>query len=161
MNHLQQRLFTQPELNVFAVLDGAAIPDLLPQLQHYQPEYTCLYRGQLDPELAAAVPYLIRLESGSALLDWLDNGWGNHWGIFAAAKANLRAMRQHFRQLLKVELPEGEIVHFRFYDPRVLRVFLPTCDEEEQQIMFGPITCYWVEIEGETPNWLRFMSKAD
>jgi hypothetical protein len=159
MNRLQQRLFTQADVNIFAVLDGAVIPDLLAQLQQYQPESCCLYRGRLEPDLAAAAPYLIRLEQGSALLDWIDGGWGKHWGIFAAAKANLRTMRQHFRRLLTVELPEGKVVYFRFYDPRVLRVFLPTCHEEERRLMFGPVLWYGMEGEGEPPSWLPFASR--
>ena len=30
----------------FAVLDGAAIPDLLTKLYELEPEYECLYRGE-------------------------------------------------------------------------------------------------------------------
>jgi hypothetical protein len=157
---LQAQLFSQAEANVFAVLDGASIPDLLAKFDQYQPEYGCLYRGELPADLAAAAPYLVRLEQGSALLEWVLRGVGKHWGIFAAGPVNLRTMRQHFRRLLTVELPEGKTVFFRFYDPRVLRVFLPTCSREEQQVLFGPVVCYWVEDEGKSPSLLQFGLKA-
>ena len=32
---LQAQLFSQPAANVFAILDGASIPDLLAQLEQY------------------------------------------------------------------------------------------------------------------------------
>ncbi len=158
----QAQLFSQPAANVFVILDGALIPDLLAQLEQYQPEYCCLYRGELPADLAAAAPYLVRLEYGSALVKWLLlEGFGRHWGIFAVAKANLRIMRQHFRSLLTVQLPEGKTVYFRFYDPRVFRTFLPTCRLEEQQRLFGPVLQYWVESGKEETIFLPFSLKED
>jgi hypothetical protein len=35
---------------------------------------------------------------------------------------------------------------FRFYDPRVLSVFLPTCLPEQITEMFGPVTHFFVEV---------------
>ncbi|NJO18602.1 MAG: DUF4123 domain-containing protein, partial [Thioploca sp.] len=87
------------------------------------------------------------------------SGIGKQWGIFATAKANLRTMCQHFRGLLTVELPSGQTVAFRFYDPRVWRVFWPQCSEEERQVMFGPVVRYWVEGEGEAVSLLPFALK--
>jgi hypothetical protein len=37
--------------NVYAVLDGAAIEDLLPNLAAHNPQHVCLYRGELEPDL--------------------------------------------------------------------------------------------------------------
>lgn len=155
---LQKQLFSQPEANVFAVLDGASIQNLLEKLEQYQPEQYCLYRGELAADLAKVAPYLVRLEQGSEVLNWILSGFGKHWGIFAVAKANLRTMRQHFRQLLTVELAEGKVVYFRFYDPRVLRGFLPTCNAQQNQIMFGPILSYFTEKE-DTQAFLYFPSE--
>jgi hypothetical protein len=36
---------------------------------------------------------------------------------------------------------------FRYYDPRVLRVYLPTCQPNELRTVFGPIRSYLVEGE--------------
>lgn len=153
----QSQLFSQSDANVFVVLDGAKVPGLLKQLEDAQPEYCCLYRGELIPELAEVVPYLVRLEQGSEFSKWVLSGIGKHWGIFAVAKTNLRTMGQHFRSLLTVELPNGQTVAFRFYDPRVLRVFLPSCEEGERREMFGPVAHYLVEGEARG-TFLRFTS---
>ena len=45
---------------------------------------------------------------------------------------------------------EHKKVLFRFYDPRVLRVFLPTCTPKEVLEFFGPIKRY--VLEGEEPT---------
>src|SRR5215468_3484951 len=90
------------ELNAFAVLDGAAAPDLLDQLYgDPRPEFICLYRGDLEPDIAEIAPYLVRLEPGHPFTDWLlAEGWGKHWGIFAVSAAGLKTIRTHLRKFL-------------------------------------------------------------
>ncbi len=39
----------------------------------------------------------------------------------------------------------GRILVFRFYDPRVLRAYLPTCTAEEIAQFFGPISHFAAE----------------
>jgi hypothetical protein len=90
----------------------------------------------------------------------IEKGWGNHWGIFAVANTELKTMRRHFRTFLMVYDPEGKPLYFRYYDPRVLRVYLPTCNLEETDAVFGPISGYM--MEGENPETLlRFSRGSD
>ncbi len=50
-------------------------------------------------------------------------------------------------------------LYFRYYDPRVMRVYLPTCNAQELAAMFGPIQFY--VLEGEKPEeMLRFAVRA-
>ncbi len=153
---LSRVLFGDEEAHAYAVLDGASIPDLLENMHRFQPEHECLYRGDLPADLAHAAPYLVRLEPESELAEWvIGQGWGRHWGIFAISPADLREMRRHFRTFLMVHDSEGKPLYFRYYDPRVLRVYLPTCNAEELATMFGPVACYL--LEAEEPNTvLRF-----
>ena len=62
----------------------------------------------------------------------------------------LRALRDHFREFHTVELPDQRTVLFRYYDPRVLRSFLPACNAAELASFFGPVQSFIVE--GETPE---------
>lgn len=147
------RLGRDPDAKVYAVLDGASIPNLLEHLTPHAPNYECLYRGELKPDLAAAAPYLAILEEDSDLTDWiLQQGWGKHWGIFAICPAELAAMRRHFRTFLMVHSSEGKPLYFRYYDPRVLRTYLPTCNAEELGTLFGPVQSF--VMESETPGEL-------
>jgi hypothetical protein len=102
--------------------------------------------GELSEELAEAAPYLVRILPDTAFTEWLlTEGWGNHWGIFALSKADMREMRKHFRTFLVVKNPEGKQIYFRYYDPRVLRAYLPTTSEDERRQVFGPIEMYLLE----------------
>ncbi len=148
-----QNLFADEGMNVFAVLDGASVPGLLPKLDGEKPPYECLYRGELAPDLAEAAPYLAQLEQQSEFTKWVTgHGWGKHWGIFAVTAADLRAMRQHFRRFLTVHDSKGQPLLFRYYDPRVMRSYLPTCNAEELTAFFGPVVSYL--LEAQTPDTL-------
>lgn len=149
-------LFSEDQNNIYAILDGASVPELPQILHRYQPDYECLYRGDLTPDMLYVAPYLVRLESPSEFMEMIiEQGWGKHWGIFALSPAVLRAMRQHFRKFLMVHDPDGKPVLFRYYDPRVLRVYLPTCNAEELVTVFGPVVSYILEDE-DTNTALRF-----
>ena len=153
---LYDRLFADEEAHVYAVLDGASVGELLPKLYELEPEYECLYRGELEPDMAEVAPYLVRLEPETEFADWVvGEGWGRHWGVFAVTDADLRAAQKHFRSFLTVYDPAGKPLLFRYYDPRVLRIYLPTCNAEELRAVFGPVSCYL--LEGEDPaTLLRF-----
>jgi len=143
-----QLLFSAEEGSVFAILDGAAVGDLLTPLYEHHPNFECLYRGELQPDIAEVVPYLVQLEPETEFTKWLlDQGWGNHWGIFVFADADLPTMRRHFRRFLTVHDPDGKPLYFRYYDPRVLRVYLPTCNASELRTGFGPVAWFLLEDE--------------
>jgi hypothetical protein len=153
---VSDKLFDNEELNVYAVLDGASIPDLLDQLHEQQPEHVCLYRGELEPDMAEVAPYLVKLEPDTDFTDWLiEKGWGGHWGVFALSHESLSGMRRHFRKFLVVYDPENKPLYFRYYDPRVLRTYLPTCNAEELATVFGPVESYFLEDEDSVAA-LRF-----
>ncbi len=149
VNALTQLLWMSPQDKVYALLDGASVPGLLDQLYgEPAPEFECLLRGELEPDMAEVAPYLVELERGSKFAEWvIAQGWGNHWGVFAVTQSDLRALRFHLRKLNIVYGPEGKPMMFRHYDPRVLRSFLPTCDAEQVKEMFGPIERYVAEGE--------------
>jgi hypothetical protein len=105
-------------------------------------------------------PYLVKLEYDHPFTKLVcEEGWGNHWGIFVItpAEVNIRDLRKHFRRFLMVYDSDGKLIYFRYYDPRVLRVYLPTCNAEEIKIVFGPVGSYITEDE-DSSNLLCFTS---
>ncbi|HUR45218.1 MAG TPA: DUF4123 domain-containing protein, partial [Candidatus Saccharimonadales bacterium] len=133
-------LFGKGDVPLYAVLDGASSPDLVKKIYEHEPEYCCLYRGELPPDMAVVAPYLAKLEPESEFTKWiLMEGWNVHWGIFFLSPTTLRALRDHLRQFHTVELPDQRTVLFRYYDPRVLRTFLPACNAAELETFFGPV----------------------
>jgi hypothetical protein len=156
---ITERLFHDEEQNVFALLDGASIPDLLMALYDHKPEHICLYRGELEPDIEEVAPYLVQLNIDAEFTDWIiEKGWGNHWGIFATARSDLKTMRRHFRGFLRVYDAEARPLLFRYYDPRVLRDYLPMCNERELETIFGPVVNYFAE-DKDKQTLLKFGMK--
>ncbi len=152
-DEVREFLFAGDGAAVFAVLDGASVPGLPVRLHQARPGFECLYRGELAPDMAEVAPYLVRLERQAEFTAWvLTEGWGKHWGIFVSTQADLHTMRQHFRRFLMVHDSTGKPLYFRFYDPRVLREFLLTCNSGQLAEMFGPVASY--VTEGEQPGAL-------
>lgn len=147
---LVRQLFASPALQAYAILDGAANPALLDHLYDERPEFACLYRGELAPDIAECAPYLARLEPGTAFTEWVTGqGWGRHWGVFAIAECDLRTLHRHLRKLNMVYDPElHQSLLFRYYDPRVLSAFLPTCSGEQSAEFFGPVKTWFAETDG-------------
>jgi hypothetical protein len=48
---------------------------------------------------------------------------------------------------------------FRYYDPRVMRIYLPTCNAGELRTLFGPVGLY--VMEGEDPTTLLRYHRAE
>ena len=100
-----------------------------------------------------AAPHLVQLEHrNSRSRELIESAWGNSWGVFLKCNGTLDTVRRHFRKFLSVRDPSGKLLVFRYYDPRVFRVYLPTCRSEELRTVFGPVDCFWVEHED--PNTL-------
>lgn len=153
VQRLWQQLPDQEPAHVFAILDGARDERIHPTLLQSANEHCCLYRGDLEPDLTAAAPYLVQLQPEGAFTTWLVSyGWGDSWGVFLQSAASLPELRRHFRRFLMVYDPDGQPMYFRYYDPRVLRVYLPTCNASELRIIFGPVLRYC--LEAEDPNSL-------
>ena len=49
----------------------------------------------------------------------------------------------------KVKTEDLQLLYFRFYDPRVLRIFLPTCDRKQIVEFFGPVQAFICEQDEE------------
>jgi pSer/pThr/pTyr-binding forkhead associated (FHA) protein len=139
-------LFRNEFQPLYVLLDAAAEPSVLKVLLESKEEYQSLYQGASGAQLTHFAPYLVRLPKESPLLETLvQQGWGKNWGVYLTCDQPLEELRKHLRHFLMVTMPDGKQVYFRFYDPRVLRVYLPTCSAEETTQFFGPIRSYVAE----------------
>jgi len=143
---------------VYCVLDGARDPEILKWLRLSGLKFSCLYSGQLTASLEAAAPYLVQLTPTSpSARELLARGWGRAWGIFIFAPAALPmpAIRLHLKKFLRVRTEDKKLLMFRYYDPRVLSIFLPTCTDEEFSKFLGPLNRLLVESD-EGARWNLF-----
>lgn len=133
---------------LFAVLDAARDPRIYPFLFGGDERYESLYEGPQAADLNLVAPYLVALPPPAPRLEGLlQMGWGHAWGFYLTSRQPFDAIRKHLRRFLTVELPGGAPALFRFYDPRVLRVFLPSCSPAEYAGFMRPFEAILVEDE--------------
>ena len=144
---LKNYLFSETT-RLYCILDGASVEDLPMRLYETNTPNYCLFRGELEPDVLYAAPYVAMLLPGSSFSEWVfKESPGNHWGIFAHCRYSLKEMRRHCRALINVYDEKGNPMIFRYYDPRVLRKFLPTCTNNEIVTLFGKIETLFAETE--------------
>ena len=133
----------------YCVLDAARLEERLDMAKEKAGlnAHWCLYQGVSAEQMANVAPYLF-LSTPPALLDWLfADGWGDAWGIYALSRATPDVLYHHFRRFLLVRSETGQSLYFRFYDPRVLRRFLLTCNPAQLTDFFGPVRYFLMEDE--------------
>jgi len=131
-----------------ALLDAARMGANMAHARAMTQQHASLYKGDSQKDLADFAPYIFSLNGGNDLVRWLlEAGWGNSWGVFLQTIAPGPVLVRHFRQFLMVTLETGEEAYFRFYDPRVLRAFLPTCNTRQLHEFFGPVQRFFLEDE--------------
>jgi hypothetical protein len=136
--------------NVWMILDGARDRRIYSDLLNSHLIYTCLYSGSLPFELEVAAPYLVQLEyEDKSTRSLITRSWGQSWGTYLRCDTRMERLRRHLRTMLLVRTWRGERLVFRYYDPRVLRVYLPTCTQEELKTVFGPIQNFYTESEAD------------
>ncbi len=145
---------------LFAVLDAARDPLVLARISHCSEQHQSLYEGAQGDQLAAVAPYLLALPDGSsALPEIVRDGWGRSWGVYLTTVQPFAEVRKHLRRFLMVETDGGSPLYFRYYDPRVLRPFLPSCSRPEAIGFFGAIDSFL--MEGDDPDTLLQFDHLD
>jgi hypothetical protein len=133
----------------YAIVDAARTPRVLRLVKGCGERALILYEGPIAQEIAEVAPYLIPADRGSGVAEQIVSaGWGDAWGVFCASKVGPDELRRHLRKFLTVLTEKRKRMLFRFYDPRVLRVYLPTCTPAELQTFFGPVERFVIEGEG-------------
>jgi hypothetical protein len=119
----------------------------------------CLYRGDLPRELSDAAPHLMRVWPGHETTErFFRQGWHDSWGVLLAFTGPMKTLYRHLRQFLRAQTEDGRVLAFRYYDPRVLRVYLPVCTPEEMERFFGPIEAF--AAEDEAPDTFHVFKRA-
>jgi hypothetical protein len=151
------QMLSHPGRPLFTLLDTSRDDIAREALAASSLRHEPLFDGQGADQASTRAPILVELgqtdESGlgteaKAFLDTLlALGWGKGWGIFCTSGAPFEELLQHFRSFVLVRTREQRPLYFPFYDPRVLRAFLPVCEPQELSAIFGPVASYFVESE--------------
>ena len=141
----------------YLLLDAGRVgnPDMQQAARDNNPN-ECLF--SFDKQyLSGVAPYCFQFSCTTPFANWyFKNGWGHSWGVLIKSSWPLPALSNLLRKYLRINIEAGQECYFRFYDPRVLRIFLPTCHAAQIRKFFGNAIEYFI-VEDEDPDFaLRF-----
>jgi len=138
---------------LYALLDAYDAPQVPGKVQELGKESAvCLFFGSAEKKYWELAPYLIQIDPPT--LEWMrQTVWKSPCGVFLLSKSGLETLRTHLRRFLMVQLPDGERWFFRFYDPRILKVYLENCRPDELEIFFGPVRSFGI-VDAESDQIL-------
>lgn len=155
--HLKAMLWAAESARVYAVIDGAVVPQLQDRLSKADVRgWSCLLRGALPPEQAGTAPCVVELSPEAEFTTWLLGKATEAypgWGVLGVGPMALLAMREHSRRLLHVGLPNGQTPKWRWFDPTLWGALLPKLDASQLDEVFGPLTD-WVIVAPSHWQWL-------
>jgi hypothetical protein len=138
---------------LYAMVDSARSPELVETARKTKGIVVkSLLVGPLGDAISEAAPYILAMTPDSPFMEKWAGHFGGSAGILLVTPADLDTLFEHLRDIYVAKTEDGEKYYFRYYDPRVLRVYLPTCTREELGHFFGPIRAFYVE--GEEPGVL-------
>ncbi len=151
-----------PNLNNFAILDGASIKDLETILPSRTSNYRSLfYRINEDEYFSGeSAPYLMQLDK--TLLTWLlEDFYGKAKVSFYQSDRTLDELALHFTQHLIIHTEETEEheageAYLAFYDPRVLAGFIRGLGINRANF-FKPLHSIYAEKEHEPDTQLSWV----
>jgi Fe-S-cluster containining protein len=159
-NYCKEILTKNDKYVLYAIIDCAQDLLLHKMVTLSNVKNYCLYQKgrhfpgeRLTPELAKVAPYLVEINPDDTFFTTLlYKGWGKNWFTLIFSDKNLENVYQHCSGNLLALTEDGEEMQFRYHDPRILRIYLPSCTTEELLIFFGPVAAYLCEDEnGEMP----------
>lgn len=134
------------ECNLYGIIDSARDEDVFRHLITGYVQYRSLFQGTMDEQSYGVSGFLVDCKKESLLFQWMTkDSWGNSCCIFFTSKSSFDELFSHFQKFNRVYLEDDEVVLFRYYDPRVLRVYLPTCNRNEIEIFFGDVISFFAE----------------
>lgn len=127
------------EYNRFGLIDLAAAKPLRKRVMKLRPPRgdTLLSRSYM-PLLLEVGPWIVDLNLNPEIDNlWRKIGWHANWGVVVFSKHDFKSVRLHFKKYNQIEMAEGfQQFFFRYYDPRVLREFIPTLNQHDRSKFF-------------------------
>ncbi|MBU7580033.1 MAG: DUF4123 domain-containing protein [Porphyrobacter sp.] len=130
----------------YLVVDGAADPGLYPVTRETR-QHACLYEADYPEETLAALPHLVTLAQDEKLAEaWRRHESGRFWGMAIRSSLGFKPLRRQLRKFTTARLPLGDVVLFRFWDPRVFATFAESATPEEIGPFFNGIEAVIIDL---------------
>lgn len=135
----------------YVIIDAAIAEGNINSAMALNKNYKCLIKSKSEDELESVAPYLFAINKQTVdFSNWFFGvGWNKNWGVLLFSNESLDDVYNHFCKYLIVTSDNKQDVYFRFFDPRVLRMFLPSANAQQLRAFFGPVSTFIVEDEDE------------
>lgn len=138
----------------YAVLDAARDYLTVGLARTVCEHHANLFAGPRARALEHVAPHLFRSDPHAILWEVALAPKPAYVGILIEAPLTLDELRAHLRRFLTVRRQrDGRAVYFRYYDPRILVPFLPSCTPDELAAFFGPIHAF--HCQADYPSQVR------
>ncbi|MFY1021764.1 DUF4123 domain-containing protein [Ectopseudomonas khazarica] len=138
------RLAINPELKLFALVDGARYLTLESRLIQASGHWQWLLAGTELDAIKQGGPALVQLDERCDLQHWLVNRDRKEPLVsWLMSAKSFETLSQHLGSLLFTRLPDGRKSLFRYYNPIVRRALDSVLSKEQRQQMMRPIE-HWL-----------------
>ena len=117
-------------------------------LQKHYPKHRCLFKGTKDETLVDVAPHIFLIDdSGEKLKDEIELSLKEL--VTIESIQDIDTVKDHFKEFIYQDVNRRECF-FRFWDPRVLKKFLPMCTEIQLKMFFRPVTALIMADENDS-----------
>lgn len=136
------------DCNLYGIVDSARNDEVFRYLVTGDVKYKSLFEDTMDVKSYGVSGFLVECKKESPLFRWMTTeAWGDSCCIFFTSKSSFDELFNHFQKFNRVYLEGDDVVLFRYYDPRVLRTYLPTCNRDEIETFFGKVNSFFAESD--------------
>lgn len=139
------------DCELYGIVDSARNDEVFRYLVTGDVRYKSLFEDTMDVQSYGVSGFLVECKKESPLFKWMTTeAWGDNCCIFFTSKASFDDLFTHFQKFNRVYIEGDDVVLFRYYDPRVLSLFLPTCNDDQIHSFFGKVNLFFAENEDPT-----------
>ncbi len=124
--------------SLYMIIDCAHDPRIYPAILQTLNAKCCLFTEEkISESIKAVAPFLVKIKQMDEFMRWcVQEGVHRNWMIFFTSKIHhVSDLRLHLKRFSIAQGPEGKQYFFRFYDPRVLPVFLMSSETDRGEML--------------------------
>jgi hypothetical protein len=159
---LRAAIELRPGESLYGVVDAAQDEGQLAfeAQRRFGVQIRMLFHGEAAQYMGHVAPWLVPIDPDGGYLECWAERWGKNPGILLTSAAPPEKLFRHLREIFVVKDEGGQEYFFRYYDPRVLRVYLPTCTPSDSLGFFGSVCSILFEAESRE-HAIRFSKTPD
>lgn len=146
--------------DLFGIFDSARNVDFIKNLVPGDVKYRSLFQGTMFEQSSVLSGYLVECKKESPLFRWMTTkAWSKGCCIYLTSMSSFDELFSHFQKFNRVRMENDKVVLFRYYDPEVLRAWLPGCSRIELDTFYGE-TVATLFTENEDSDFINVYNRS-